>query len=211
MRRFYLIMIITVAALGCGAFEFRNGDLLFVMSGDTEFSDAITESTMGVHDSVSYVHVGIVSLLQSGEPVVVEASPSRGVCVTSLGDFLDSAPTVEGKPAVDVMRLDIDFPVDKAVDNALGYIGEAYDWLYLPDNGMKYCSELVYDSFLTSEGRHIFKAAPMNFKAADGSYSEFWVKLFEDLGESIPQGVNGTNPNDMARDSRLLLVHQFWR
>ena len=35
---------------------------------------------------------------------------------------------------------------------------------YLPDNGELYCSELVYEAYLDSNGNHLFESKPMNFR-----------------------------------------------
>ena len=98
----------------------------------------------------------------------------------------------------------------KAVDNARAHIGEAYDWHYLPNNDKMYCSELVYESFLTDDKRHLFSARPMNFRDKDGQIPEFWVRLFAEFGELIPEGVLGTNPNDMAQESTLYEVYRMF-
>lgn len=44
----------------------------------------------------------------------------------------------------------------------------------------------------------------MNFLDENGVMPEFWTRLFEKLGVAVPQGVPGTNPNDMARDALRL-------
>ena len=88
-------------------------------------------------------------------------------------------------------------------------VGRGYDLSFLPDNEEQYCSELVWNSYLKHDGGHIFTAAPMNFKSADGSYPEYWVWLFSRIGMPIPQGVEGTNPNDMARTPILKPVGEL--
>ena len=50
----------------------------------------------------------------------------------------------------------------------------------------------------------------MNFRAADGTMPAFWTELFEKLGEPIPEGVPGTNPNDMAREGVLTEVGRYF-
>ena len=46
----------------------------------------------------------------------------------------------------------------------------------------------------------------MNFRSADGSFPPYWIWLFSRIGMPIPQDVEGTNPNAMARDERLIAV-----
>ena len=73
-----------------------------------------------------------------------------------------------------------------------------------------YCSELVWESYHRPDGRPIFPARPMNFRAADGSMPVFWSELFERLGEPIPEGLPGTNPADMSRDSALTEIRRWF-
>ena len=50
----------------------------------------------------------------------------------------------------------------------------------------------------------------MNFRNADGTMPQFWTDLFSRLGEPIPEGEPGTNPNDMARSTLLQTVHRYY-
>ena len=88
-------------------------------------------------------------------------------------------------------------------------LGLPYDWSYLPGNGKIYCSELVYESFIDRGGKHVFTASPMNFRDSGGNLPEFWSDLFARLGEKVPEGVPGTNPNGLARESCLTEVYRI--
>ena len=115
-----------------------------------------------------------------------------------------------GKGAgVVVMRVNCDFSVKEAVHRAESMLGLPYDWSYLPDNNKLYCSELIYESYLTPAGDHIFQSRPMNFLSPDGTFPQFWTELFSTLGEEIPQGTPGTNPNDLAHESCLVEVYRY--
>lgn len=115
-----------------------------------------------------------------------------------------------GKGAgVVVMRIDCDFSATEAVHRAESMLGLPYDWSYLPDNNKLYCSELIYESYLTPAGYHIFQSRPMNFLSPDGTFPQFWTDLFSTLGEEIPQGIPGTNPNDLAHESCLVEVYWY--
>ena len=39
---------------------------------------------------------------------------------------------------------------------------------------------------------------PMNFLSPDGSLPPYWEDLFERLNMPVPQGLPGTNPQDMS-------------
>lgn len=187
----------------------RTGDLLFVTEGKSDFSNAITQAT-GNQDSLQFIHVGILIADSIANLEVLDASPELGVRITSLQEFLKESPLVGENPGVVVKRVNIDFPLEETIGRAKSFIGQEYDWWYLPDNDKIYCSELIYESFIDKKGNPIFESKPMNFKAPDGSMPLFWVQLFEKLGQSIPQGVPGTNPNDMARSDKLTEIFRFF-
>ncbi len=232
-------LIFSVLVLGgCGGkvgFVPQKGDLVFVVAGDSDFSGAISEATDGCDSlsvdgvNVSYVHVGIVDVESDGAVFVVEANDQRGVCLTPWEEFLESAPRIGGRPGVTVMRVrdgvasaedgtqegsgaagTAHFNAGECVERAKSFIGQPYDWYYLPDNGRMYCSELVWEAFRLEGGSRIFTAAPMNFRAPDGSMPEFWTSLFDTLGVPVPEGVPGTNPNAMASDPALAVVYCFF-
>lgn len=73
-----------------------------------------------------------------------------------------------------------------------------------------HCSELVWESYRAENGTPLFTARPMNFRAADGTLPQFWADLFDQLGEQVPEGLPGTNPNDMAREELLEEVHRYF-
>ena len=193
-----------------GEFALRNGDLLFQVGAGSQMSEAIQEATArgGV---LPFTHAAMAEVTADGEVWILEASGDRGVCRTSPADFLARSARIEGRPAVVVCRVDADEEViAAAVERAAGFVGQPYDWYYLPDNERMYCSELIYESFLHPDGRHIFTARPMNFRAADGSMPRFWEELFESLGEPVPEGVDGTNPADMSQDTCLTMVYRYF-
>lgn len=207
------MLVIAMAAFGAAAtraFELRTADLLFQVEGSSAFSEAISSSTAAPSDSLAFVHVGIVEIGPEGEQMVVEASPEEGVRVVPLVRFLAEAPEVGGSPGVVAMRLSVPFPAREAVERALGHLGEPYDWWYLPANGRMYCSELIYESYLSAGGEPLFEARPMNFRRPDGSMPEFWTELYSRLGAEVPEGVPGTNPADLSRDPRLIEVGRYF-
>lgn len=205
-----IISVLLLAVLvSCGRFEPREGDLLFV-TGDSssEFSEAITDAT--AHGcGLKYDHVAIVAA--DGDNLsVIEASSRNGVVETGWDDFMEQSRFDDGRYGIVVMRLNADFDVKKAIATARSHVGEEYDWSFLPDNGRMYCSELVYESYRDKEDRHLFDASPMSFRDADGNMPQFWIDLFDRLGEKVPEGVNGTNPTDMSRSKKLTEVHRYF-
>ncbi len=198
---------------GCSTAEdgLRNGDLIFESVSDSAVAKAIDAATASAGEE-SFSHVAIIEVAEDGI-FVIEAASESGVRRITLDEFLDAATHGnDGRPAVTVMRLAGEYDTASFIANAKRHIGEPYDRYFMPDNGRMYCSELVYESFRDENGRPVFAARPMNFRAADGSMPQYWLELFESLGEPIPQGIPGTNPNDMFREKCLERVpDQTWR
>ncbi len=191
----------------------HTGDLLFVglpsdypPTDDTTLSGAISAAT-GHKGEIHYIHVAILEVDENEQVWVVDATLKHGVDRHPFDTFLVDFTLKDGTyPYLMVMRLKNKKNARKArefVENAKKMCGEGYDLYFLPDNGLHYCSELVYDAYITPRGRHLFHAAPMNFKSEDGTYPPYWVQLFQRLNRPVPQGVLGTNPNAMSREKRL--------
>lgn len=201
----YVIYIgILLAGGGCATDEngLRNGDLIFEAVGNSAAAKAIDAATAR-KSGESFAHVAIIEVATDGV-YVIEAASESGVQRIALAEFLDTATHDEaGNPAVVVMRLKRRYDTATFIANAKRHIGEPYDHCFMPNNGRMYCSELVYESYRDESGKPIFTARPMNFRAADGSMPPYWVELFATLGEAVPQGVLGTNPNDMAHEPIL--------
>ncbi|MBR4134796.1 MAG: hypothetical protein IKU03_00065 [Bacteroidales bacterium] len=166
------------------------GDLLFFRS-TAGMGAAIKESTG------QYTHVAIVESV--GDTVwIIDATPRNGV---SRRPYLRSFNDIP-----DIYRLDDRSAVDSALFRARSFIGLPYDYAFLPDNGAFYCSELVYECFLSKysqENRHLFEAKPMNWRNADGELPKYWKKHFKKLKMPVPEGVMGTNPTDLSRSPLL--------
>lgn len=197
----FILLLVPLISL---AENLRSGDLIFVTEGSGDFSKAISETTAS-SDSLKFIHVGIIETTDSIINVI-EASPEEGVRIISLESFIKDNPNNKDIPAFVIKRLKDDFPVNETIARAKSYLGKPYDWWYLPHNGKIYCSELVYESYLDEEGQHIFSARPMNFRTSDGEVPEFWIDLFKELGQPIPEGIDGTNPSDLSKSPCLKTI-----
>jgi len=208
--RYTLLFILLVLLNSCSrSFQLSEGDLLFQSNDEGALSSAIDEAT-GRKGEVSFSHVGIVSIEEDGI-YVLEAEPREGVRLTPLQVFLDaSAHDADGSPLVVVKRLNDSSLASMAVKEGKKYLGQPYDFTYLPENGAMYCSELVYESFLDNEGNHLLQSKAMTFKNAQGVISDYWIQLFEKLHMEVPEGVEGTNPNDMLLDPALIEVFRYY-
>ena len=211
MKRFIIYIGILLTTQSCGSKQpdLQSGDLLFQVGKGSEMEQAITTATE--HDNtLNFTHVGI-AIVRNGADSVLEATSEGGVRMSALEEFLQrAARNGEGLPLVVAMRLRDTAGLAASVRRAGTCVGLPYDYAFGPDNGKYYCSELVWESYRTPDSVRRFTAHPMNFRAPDGTMPSFWIELFEQLGEPIPEGVPGTNPNDMARDPQLQEVGRWF-
>lgn len=219
--------------------QLQTGDLLFQVGAASAMSQAISDAT-GRTGRLDFTHVGIL-LHGAQADSVLEATGEGGVRIVPLQNFLDASartgsltcidasfhpdnltrtgsisrtnpsPLPSGRPVVVAMRLKDTAGIAASVARARKALGASYDYSFLPDNGRYYCSELIYDHYRRPDGTRIFPARPMNFRAADGTLPRYWQELFERRGEAVPEGVPGTNPNDMAREPILREVCDWSR
>lgn len=210
-----MVILLTINIVAYSQVDIKTGDLLFVgipidyTLDNSNMSDAIVKAT-GKTNEINYIHVAILEVDSLNNIWIIDATIKHGVDRHPLDTFLTDFTLKNGKlPQLDVMRLKNNKDSKQYVENSLKYCGLGYDVYFLPDNNLYYCSELVRDSYTKRNGKHIFKAKPMNFKSQDGTYPTYWVQLFRLIGQEIPQGVLGTNPNDMSKEKSLKRVGEL--
>lgn len=80
-------------------------------------------------------------------------------------------------------------------------LGKPYNLTYVQDDNSYYCSDFIERAF---RAHQVFALQPMNFKnPQSGQMSAYWTEFYRSKGMEVPQGLPGTNPNDMARASAL--------
>lgn len=218
-RPIIYIGVLLSAACTCrsAGLDLQTGDLLF-QCGTGAMTEAITDAT-GRSERLNFTHVGIVLHTPTNglhprrgcaTDSVLEATTEGGVRIVSLEKFLARSARIDDRPAVVAMRMHDTTGVAASVARARKVSGASYDYSFRPDNGRYYCSELVYETYLRSDGTHRFNARPMNFRAPDGTMPRYWQKLFERLGEPIPEGLPGTNPNDLSQEESLYEIRRWF-
>ena len=189
----------------------KTGDLVFVgipadYTLDPDSMDSAIADATGDAAGLNLIHTAILDLTD-GEPWIIDATIRRGVDRHPLDTFLRDFTLRDGSlPVFEIKRLRDDARAEASVANARQYLGLPYDSTFLPDNDAFYCTELVYCSYLDPDGNPLFRSEPMNFKNAEGEFPLYWKQLFDRLGQDIPQGVPGTNPQGMAAETILRSV-----
>ena len=204
----YIGILLGITSCSSNAPKLQNGDLLFVLDNSSAMGGAI-EAATGEAGERNFTHVAIL-MVDQGKEHVLEATSKHGVRVTPLTDFLNESAKIDGRYGVVAMRLKDSTGVTQSIKRALQHLGKDYDYSYHVDNDKFYCSELVWESYRRENGDRIFHDKPMNFRAKDGTMPEFWIELFDRLGEEIPEGQPGTNPNDMSKEECLEEVYRWF-
>ena len=202
----YIGMLLAGASCTSSAPRLTTGDLLFQTTPDSPMAAAIHAAT-DKKDVENFSHAAIFVRATPADSVL-EATTEGGVRMVAFKDFVARSAKINGKPYLVAMRLRDTAGVTASVQRAKTRIGAAYDYAFRADNGKFYCSELIWAHYFRPDSLRIFAAQPMNFRATDGTMPRYWVELYERLGEAIPEGEPGTNPNDMARDKAL---REVWR
>ena len=212
---FFFIAALTLLAAGCRSEvkqTLRSGDLVFVQIpsdydlDDDSMAGAISASTAS-GESLMTIHVAILEV-EGDSAWIIDATIKHGVDRHPLDTFLTDFTLKDGSlPVFDIKRADVDEKQARQfVENAKQFLGRQYDVYFLPDNDAMYCSELVYNSYVKEDGTHIFNEYPMNFLDENGDMPLYWTQLFAILGQEVPQGVMGTNPQQMSAEPVLTTV-----
>lgn len=204
-----LVAALFVACRGEKADTLKTGDLVFVgipmdYSLDSSSMDAAIASATGDPDSLNLIHVAIAEVDESGS-WIIDATIKRGVDRHPLDTFVTDFTLKGGKmPVFIIKRLKDPSKAGEYVSNAKKYLGRPYDLHFMPSDDSLYCSELVRDCYVGPGGEYVFDTVQMNFKDADGEFPLYWQQLFERLQAPIPQGLPGTNPQQMAQSPALV-------
>lgn len=183
-----------------------HGDLIFSQIGTSENAiSAVTEGFRGA----SVNHMGIVVINHKGT-FVLEAFPPE-VRVTQIEVFLRrTSDPLNGKKRFIVSRLVAPFQhlIPAAVTYGLNQRDVPYDALYLTNTSALYCSELIVDMFrFANHGNEFFEEKPMSFRdLVTGETHPSWVEYYAKFGMDVPEGLPGSNPGTISKDSRLKLI-----
>lgn len=202
MRKLISLLCLLLMLLPCAAaaLQVQDGDLLFVTAANTGLSAAIDDATR-TDGSTSYDHVALVAH-EHASAVVLHAD-EHGSRQQTLASFL--AEMAQRHRHVDLYRLkqassDV---IGAAIVQARRMLGRPYNDSYVLDENSYYCSDFIERAF---RAHKVFALQPLRFRNPDtGIIAPYWIEFYRQRGMQVPEGQPGTNPNDMARSSALVL------
>lgn len=201
----------TPAAEPAAAESLKTGDLVFIgipmdySLGSDSMDGAIAAATGD--GELNLIHVAILEM-DGDKPYIIDATLRHGVDRHPLDTMLKEFTLKDGSyPTFIVKRMNDNSLADEWISRAKSFCGQPYDKAFLPENGALYCSELVRDSYLGADGEYLFDEQPMNFLDSEGNMPVYWTQLFAILGQEVPQGLPGTNPQDMSTSPCLETVN----
>ncbi|GAF04835.1 YiiX/YebB-like N1pC/P60 family cysteine hydrolase [Saccharicrinis fermentans] len=195
-----IILLLTVACSHQNKNKLiKTGDILFRANHKNGLSKAINEVTQ-TQSKTNYTHMGICKVLDDSV-FVIHAHPSIGVCKEPLTNFCH--PNGDSSYITDLYRIKAELKpnIKQALIQAEDLIGEPYDHTYILSEPGYYCSEFIYEIFKSDT---LFSLNPMTFKdPASGKFHSGWLEHYQKLGLTIPEGLPGCNPNEMAAEGKL--------
>lgn len=202
---------VSIVSFDYSTFQLKAGDILFQDSDCGPFCEAIEKVTFGIKGS-KFSHVGLVIPNDKNNLVVIEAI-GAGVVETPLDTFFIRSfdKNNNSKVIVGRMKKEHQHLIPKAIEYSKTKLGKTYDDVFNILNDKYYCSELLYESFMSANGdQPVFNLRKMTYKDPDTKATFLiWEKYFQDLGEPIPEGEPGLNPGGMSRSSYIDIVHYY--
>ncbi|MFA5575126.1 MAG: YiiX/YebB-like N1pC/P60 family cysteine hydrolase [Brumimicrobium sp.] len=182
----------------------QSGDFLFVSAKQENLSGAIDKVTQ-TDKNHHYSHIAMVEVETDSTIWVIHAGTKNGSERVSLQTFL----SYYEDNTIDIFRLKDVYhhTIPSAIESAKTFLGKPYNYSYILSDTALYCSDLIQRSFAKDS---IFGLYPMTFKDSEtGSFNEYWVEFYKDLGIEIPEGKPGCNPNQMAVNEKLEFIERL--
>ncbi|WP_127168328.1 YiiX/YebB-like N1pC/P60 family cysteine hydrolase [Xanthomonas sp. BRIP62415] len=203
MRILLLLAVLALALLPATsiAVQLQDGDLLFVTAARTGLSGAIDDAT-AKQDAPSFDHVAL--LAHDGTEQVLLHADEQGSRQQPLQAFVEDANTRHRQIHVYRLTEEQRSAIPGAIAQARRMLGKPYNQTYVQDDNSYYCSDFIERAF---RAHHVFALQPMNFRNLQtGQVSPYWTEFYRSKGMAVPQGLPGTNPNDMAKSAALRVV-----
>ena len=186
----------------CTLTDLRSADLLFFAPTK---DNAITKVTQGIGD-VAIDHVAIVHRTNSS--ITTIEAVHRGVVEMPIDSTWARAR--QKSETLIVGRINGGLDIPESIARALQHLGKPYDFFFEPSDSAIYCSELVQKAFVDIEGKPVFHTIPMSFHTPDGKILPYWTEYYRRAGKTVPEGAPGTNPGQLSRSRRLIILGRLY-
>ncbi len=198
----FAVFLLSFCATAQDKKKLQTGDFLFLDLDCGPLCDAI-ESVTQSYGGQHFSHIGMV--YERHDSVFVIEAIGSAVKLTGLPAFLkySSKPAYHGR-----LRSSFQHLIPAAVSFSISKLGVPYDDAFLYANGKYYCSELIYDAFLSANGNSpFFSLFPMTYKMpGTNSFDPAWVAYFKKLAQEIPEGKPGCNPGGISLSDKLEIL-----
>jgi hypothetical protein len=124
--------------------------------------------------------------------MVIEASDS-GVHKIGICEFFRNSGNIV------IMRVKDEFIVPSGLERAESFIGRPYNPSFHQDSYGLYCSQLVTESFLKSNGLRYFALHILKFDD-----EEYWTEYYNELNLPVPENMFGSHPQQIMDQNELL-------
>ena len=182
--------------------ELKDGDLIFQNMDCGPLCDAIEAVTEGYKGN-DFSHMGMV--YHRNDTIYIIEAAGKEVRLTPLEKFSKNTtkPMYIGRLKKEHQKL-----IRNAISFSLLQLGVPYDDEYIYNNGSYYCSELIYDAFMFSNGgKPFFQLFPMTYKQpGTNDFFPAWVDYYSSLGKEIPEGLPGCNPGGISVSDKIEIV-----
>lgn len=176
----------------------NKGDIIFQsLKEKCAFNDAVCHSSVvaNMDEIITRInHVG----LYVGNNRVIQACQTKGVVLQPVTDFL-----LAGCFNI-IASIDNALLIKQALTRAMSYLGLPYNHSFHPNAEGLYCSQLITSVFKLEDNSDYFQLYPMNFKDLTTQHIlPYWISYYHQLRQPIPQGVQGSHPQQLLRQTHL--------
>jgi hypothetical protein len=199
----FLILVLTFSCKKQSEINIQSGDFIFQDLDCGAMCDAIENATLN-EAGIPISHVGI-AVLENNQVFIIEAYGS--VIKTPLKEFLERTKSVE---YVGRLKPKYQIHIPFAIERLKQQIGKDYDEEFKLHNNKFYCSELMYEFFLDTFNKPLFKPKAMTFKnQKTGEFDVVWIEHFKKLNIPIPEGEVGCNPSNYFESDKITILGEM--
>lgn len=206
MKQFILLSLFSFTSLYAQQkVVLQDGDLLFQDMDCGPLCDAIEAVTEG-YQGKDFSHMGMV--YRKNDSIYIIEAAGNAVRLSTLEKFSKNTkkPMLIGRLKKKHHKL-----IKPAIAFSLKQVGVPYDDEYVYNNGSYYCSELIYDAFMSANGgKPFFQLFPMTYKQpGTNDFFPAWIDYYKAINKTIPEGQPGCNPGGISTSDKIEIIAPY--